>query len=145
MKKFAFRLEKVLQIREAALREKEQALARAQGELNEATERLVQLETAVRENTLEGSELMASAVFLQQYLLVGLAEKIASQRREVEAHEKRVAAAAEEYRSAAAEAKALTSLKEKKRAQYDAHMERELGKFLDELAVQRGNRSKLAE
>jgi flagellar FliJ protein len=140
IKKFKFRLEKVLQFREGVKEEKKRALLLRNQELNEEIARLEELEAAwsrngIREDgVMELSEILMAGIFTAR-----LKEDIAQQRVRIEQSKKRVEEAMAEYIEAARDARSLVMLKERKAEEYKKYLEREELKVLDELTVQKGN------
>lgn len=141
MKRFKFRLERVLQLREAAKAEKQRELALANKALADAEEELAGMIEAFNGAGMPETVMTAAEVFLRAAYLGRLKEAIAKQCERIEGLKGKAAEAREAYRVAASEAEALKSLKAKKLEEFEAVVKREEGKFLDELAVMRGARS----
>jgi len=142
MKKFKFRLERVLQYRLLIKEDKRKALLLKNMKLHEAENRLAMLEQAELANRyVSGPDKMLSA---QQIYLIGLfgqrlQDEIVKQRLAIIQLEKEVEEAMAEYTEAAREAKTLEIFRERKVQEYLDYVAKEEGKFLDELAVQKGN------
>ena len=139
MKKFKFRLEKVLHNRELVKDEKRRELLKRNQALQEAVNRLAELEKLALSNELEQQKVLS----IGQVLLHGLfseriKEEIINQRQVIETCKEEVAKAMSEYIEASKEAKSLETLRERKLQEYTEYIRKEDEKFLDELAVQRG-------
>ena len=140
MKKFRFRLERVLRYRELIKREKERELLEANLELDQQVQRLKMLEEARLSNRTQGETLLSAGdvEIVAQYgerLRYEIADQFLTIARAEEAVEKAV----EQYIEAVKDAKSLVTLKEKKHQEYVEYVLKEEGKFLDELTVQKGN------
>ena len=138
MKRFRFRLERVLQYRKLVKDEKTRELIERRNKLYEDAERLKDLETAALLNRLEENVYVTA----EQVQLLGmygarLKEAIAQQEEQVERSQEAVAVAHGEYVEAAKEEASLATLRTRKQAEYQEYVEHEDGKFLDELSVQR--------
>ncbi len=138
MKKFRFRLEKVLQYRSVVKSEKLRELTLANHAVSEIELRIEQIKTAQLENSLEGAvtpeQLQLSGQYGRRLEKELTDAKLALIRAQSEA-EKALAA----YREAAKEEEALVHLKKKKKAAYIEYIRHEEEKFLDEISVQKGN------
>lgn len=138
MKRFRFRLERVLQYRKLVKDEKTRELIERRNKLQEDTERLRDLEMAALLNRLEENVYVTA----EQVQLLGmygarLKEAIAQQEEQVERSQEAVAIAHEAYVEAAKDEASLATLRKRKQAEYQEYVEHEEGKFLDELSVQR--------
>lgn len=138
MKRFRFRLERVLQYRKLVKDEKTRELIERRNKLYEDAERLKDLKTAALLNRLEENVYVTA----EQVQLLGmygarLKEAIAQQEEQVERSQEAVAVAHGEYVEAAKEEASLATLRTRKQAEYQEYVEHEDGKFLDELSVQR--------
>ena len=141
MKKFKFRLEKVLQYRLLVKDEKKRALLQKNQELQLAKNKLEYLQKAALSNELDQRRILS----VEEVLLSGLfAEKIKEdiikQRLEIIRVEGEVEAATQEYIEASKESRSLEMLRERKLQQFNEYLQKEDEKFLDELAVQRYGR-----
>jgi flagellar protein FliJ len=142
MKKFKFRLEKVLQYRVLVKDEKRRALLKKNRELQDARDHLYWLQEAERQNRLPENVIVPlEEVLLRGLFAERLQQEIVNQRLNIITIEEQVAQAMAEYTQAAREAKALELLKERKQQEYFEYVLKEDEKFLDELAVQRGNQT----
>lgn len=140
MKKFKFRLERVLSFRESLKSEKRRALSLRTAELKEAESILQQLEEQERQNSLrEGAVLSEQEVALSGMFAGKLQKDIVNQRLAIVGAQDAVEAAMAEYIEAAKDVESLVTLKKRKRAEYDEELGREEMKFLDELSIQKGN------
>lgn len=143
MKKFRFRLEKVLQYREMLKDEKRRELLKRNQELREARQRLEDLEKAALSNTLgQGQIMTVEQVYLAGLFAERVKEDIIKQRLAIIKAEEEVEKAMGEYVEASKDARSLEMLKERKLQEYMDYMHKEDEKFLDELAVQRGTQAK---
>lgn len=142
MKKFRYRLERILQYRLVIKTEKLRELTLRNQELHEARERLVALEQEiVKERIKEG------IVTIEELTLAGnyverLRTLILRQHEVIEETEKKVQEALAAYIEAAKDAESLVKHKNNKRQEYVEYVEKETQKFLDELTVQRIGRLK---
>ncbi len=138
MKKFDFRLEKVLQYRTLVKDEKLRELMLRNYELQQARQKLEQLEQAFLSNQLSsGQVLLASEFYLRGAYAARLKDEIATQKETIEKVQVKVQEAMEAYIEASKDQKALAMLKDKKRAEYMEWIDKELGKNLDEMSIQR--------
>lgn len=138
MKKFRFRLEKVLQYRQIVRQEKKRELALRLAEMRVAEEKLEELLEAQAQIDPEPD----AAVDVSQFLLRGqyrarLKTEIENQRLTVKEAEERVAEARVAYVEAGKEARALEMLKERQQAKYLEYIGKEEEKGLDEMVTQR--------
>lgn len=138
MKRFSFRLEKVLQYRTLVKDEKLRELMLRNYELQHAQARLEQLEQAFLSNQIEQRRVLPAEQFqLRGAYALRLKDEIVAQKLAIIEAEGRVEQAMEAYIEASKDQKALAMLKERKRGEYMEWIEKELGKYLDELSVQR--------
>ena len=141
MKKFRYRLERVLEYREIVKNDKKRALGIARQELATAQKRLAELERdLVAERVRYGSVMTVEELELIRAYGEWLRAAIANQRTVITKCEEKVAKALAEYIEAAKEAESLIKHKEKKLTEYREYIEREEQKFLDELTTQRVGR-----
>lgn len=140
MKKFKFRLERVLQFRTAVKDEKLRDLTLKNAKLREEQDRLHALEDAIlrNQNASEGVALVES-FYMRGLYSSRLKEEIAQQGLAIIKCEEAVTEAMAAYIEASKELKSLTTLKDRKRAEYLDYLAHEDAKFLDELATQKGN------
>ncbi|RMG40493.1 MAG: flagellar export protein FliJ [Candidatus Dadabacteria bacterium] len=140
MKRFKFRLERILQYRTALKNEKLRELAMKNHALNENIAILEELQAAELLNRFEaGKTSDASDVLLMGMYAGRLIEQIDQQREKIKECQKERDAALEEYVEAAKDAESLEKLKQRKKREYQEYVDKEELKFLDELATQRGN------
>lgn len=138
MKKFRFRLERVLQYRQTIKREKHRDLIKEQILLQEHLNLLVGLEQELQSVGVEdGAVILARDVKMLGDYAGRLRSNISDTQREIEEAQKRVERAREIYQEAAKEAEALEKLKARKNSEFQAYVLKEEEKFLDELAVMR--------
>lgn len=146
MKKFRYRLERVLQYREILKAEKKRLLGIARQELASAEQRLAELEQELLIDRIgERKELTVDELRLFQAYADRLRAEIQGQLAQIEQCKEKVAAALAEYIESTKEAESLIRHKTKKRAEYDEYLEKEQQKFLDELTTQRIGRTKFQE
>ena len=137
MKRFRFRLEKVLHFRTLVREEKRRELMLRNLKLQEARQLLEVLIQMALSNTIAQGRIMR----VEEVVLAGLfAERIKvqieQQRQEVVAAEEEVRKAMDAYIEASKEARSLEMLKERKLQEYTEYFHKEEEKFLDELSVQ---------
>ena len=138
MKKFRFRLERVLQYRQVVKREKQRDLIKQQAILAEQLELLAQMEHELSIAELgDGQIILAQDVKLLGDYAGRLRSGIASKRLEIEECEALVEAARLVYQQAAQEAEALEKLKARKSEAHQVYVAKEEEKFLDEMTVMR--------
>lgn len=142
MKRFKFRLQKVLQHRQNIKEEKRRLLAQANLKLMEASEHLEALERSQVNNRVDAKDAPISfgAFQLAGMYAYRLKEEIRKQKEVIVEAEKDVALAMTEYLQANREMEALEKLKSKRFTEYQDLAAKEDTKFLDEIAVLRGNR-----
>lgn len=138
MKKFKFRLERVLQFRRLVKDEKKRLFMEALASLNAAESRLAFLEAErLRPYVTEGTIISSNELFLSGLYGAKLVEAITWQRIAVKECEETSDEARLEFIEASKEVEVLEKLKEKRRTEYNENASRDEDKFLDELAVQR--------
>lgn len=139
MKKFKFKLQKVLEFRESLKEEKKKELMLKNQELQQAETRLEGLYQAQIDNDIGaiGTSVTAAEFSLLENYGNRLREEISKQIEVVSASKEQVQKALAEYVEAAKDFEALDKLKEKKEAAFMEHYHKEEAKFLDELSVQR--------
>lgn len=144
MKKFKYRLEKVLQLRERLKEEALRELTLRNGELQaKQYERERLIESFLQNRVEEGSVMSIGELSLKGQYAARLKSEIASAAVAIEEAEKAVQEATVQYVAASKEAKILTTHKEKKVEEYKEAYFKEEGRFLDELATQRAARKAL--
>lgn len=140
MKKFKFRLEKVLQYRNMIREEKRRALAIRNQELAAARVRLDDLEASAAANKIASDAIMnVEELYLKGAYSERLKDEIIAQRLTIIEAEKMAEEARQEYITASRDAEALEKLKGQKLAEYQEYVFKEDEKFLDELTTQKGN------
>lgn len=138
MKKFKFKLERVFQYREIVKQEKKRELTIAQNKLNTEKEILSELEKQALINHIEQDKpMLAAQVYLIGAYARRLKEEILKQGIKIVEAELEVEKALKNYIEAAKDHKALEVLKQKRLQDYREYIDKEEGKFLDELSVQR--------
>jgi len=138
MKRFQFRLDRVLQYRKLVKDEKTRELIQRRNKLYEESQRLKDLEAAALLNRLdEGVRLTAEQVQLVGMYAARLKEEIGEQEVRVEESQEQVAEAHKEYVEAAKEEASLATLRKRKEQEYQDYLAKEEGKSLDEFSIQR--------
>lgn len=140
MKKFKFRLQRVLDFRKLLAGEKKRELMLRNLELSQAQDHLRTLEQAERDNLIAQNEIIdAALIMLNSQFGARLRDAIVAQRLAIIDAEDKVEQARLAYIEAAKDEKALLSLKEKKLQEYMHYLEVEQGKALDDFSVSKGN------
>ena len=140
MKKFKFRLERVLRYRNAVRDEKLRDLMLKNAKLRENESRLSSLAEAARQNSPEGHGVMLiESLYMRGLYAARLKEEIINQRLTIIQCEQEVQEALAIYIEASKEVKSLETLKDKRKSEYLDYVAHEDAKFLEELAVQKGN------
>ncbi len=138
MKKFKFRLQKVLQFREVVKTEKKRELTAKLAILKEAEDKLEDYFMEQAANNMPDQEVVdAGLFFLKGQYSTRLKEAIIKQRLVILEAEKKVEESKQEYIEASREVKTLDMLKTKKMEQYNDYVKQEEDKFLDEITTQR--------
>jgi flagellar export protein FliJ len=146
MKRFNFRLQRVLEIRERFRDEMRQELVQRNFEHDRERNILEHLDQEfLRAKVEEGGTYSASEMVLVGDYSTRLQEQIEQQRARVLAAEQAAEEARERYIEASKESQALEKLKEKRRQEYVEQALKEEGAQLDEIAVQRAGRKALSE
>jgi len=140
MKRFKFRLQRILDIREQIRDEARQELGRRNAVLAHEESVLKGLEAELlRLNAGENGIVSASELLLTGAYAQRIEKLIEQQALKAEEARKAVVEAQERYIQANKEAKALEMLKDKRRAEYDHEVLKEEINQLDEVATQRAN------
>ena len=138
MKKFDFKLDRILSYRELIQDEKKKNLILKNQILFQEEERLKMLEEALKNNTLiELGEINIDILILTKDYSVYLSEEIDRQRQVIEKAKENVEIAKQEYLEASKDAKALQILKEKQETEYKKNLLKEEEKELDSMATER--------
>lgn len=145
MKRFKFRLERVLEYKRTLQDEKKRILLIKNQQLFQARDHLDWLEHEIRatKNEHRPDEIVRAG----QYTLQGdywtkLKRDIENQKLLIMDYEKQATQAQAEYVEASKEVRSLEILKERKQREYLEYISKEEDKFLDELTVQRFAASK---
>jgi len=144
VKKFKFRLQRVLDVRNRARDERRQELVTANLAYEEAVQHLEELRRlALEQRVSDGGTYSASDLVMFGAYAKRLAHEIELQVEQVKVAAKAAEQARERYVDASKDARALEMLEVKRRSEYDEVVLKEEGKFLDELSMQRvkGNTS----
>jgi flagellar FliJ protein len=137
MKRFKFRLQRVLEYRNSIKKEKERELALRNAELHAAEDRLKQIVEMQDSVPLVGDEMSMAELILRGDYLRYLQESLIMQRLLVHEAAEAVDEAREAYVEKAVEAESLESLKKKKLNEYKEERKRVEKKELNELTIQR--------
>ncbi len=141
IKRFKFRLQRVLDYRQILKTEKLAVLTEATRNLRSAEERLRQLEAeASKNNLLEGGEISGNILYLHGLFSQGVSRWIAEIRVKIADLQTKREHALQEFIAASKDVRALELLKQKKMQEYDAKILAFDAGQLDELAVQRAAR-----
>ncbi len=137
MKKFRFRLEKVLEYLTTVRDEKKKILLQANAAVTVIEERIEYLEEQLVSHN-RSEETTVEALELQSLYVERVQSEIEKAEEELEERKKEAEAALVEYQVAAKNVEVLEKLKEKKKETYDEELEKEEEKFLNELSVMKG-------
>jgi len=143
MKRFQFRLQRVLEYRQTLSKQSERELALKNAELHEAREDLEMIlgEQDRAEDVAEGVTTMAELSVRGNYY-EALQQSLIKQRELVAEAAQAVEMAREVYREKAREVKSLDTLKDKRKAEHREAVKKDERKQLDNLVVQRHRFSK---
>ncbi|MCB0310550.1 MAG: flagellar export protein FliJ [Bdellovibrionales bacterium] len=140
MKKFRFRLQRVLDYRKLVKDERKRELLLANHKLRQVQKSLEDLQSAEQANLLQQEQVISAAqVYLKERFAERLQAMIVAQRLALIEAEKLLDQARDAYIEAAKDAQALETLRERKLEEYKQYLLAEDQKFLDELATQKGN------
>jgi len=140
MKRFRFRLQRVLDIREQICDELRQELALRNQELQQQLNVLAYLDGEFERSRIQGDGIVsASELEMTGAYSARVQQLIVEQRGHVEQAKIAVEEARERFIQANKDAKAIDMLKDKKKAQYTEEVLKEEMNQLDELAVQRAS------
>jgi flagellar export protein FliJ len=140
VKKFRFRLERVLHYRETVKGERRRELLEANYALQTAEAHLAELESAQRALGFhEGAVMSVAEIQIQGLYGARLKAEIAAQHDVIKTAENAVFEARTRYVEASKDCKSLEVLKEKRRAEYAEYVLKEDEKFLDEFTIQKGS------
>lgn len=140
MKRFTFRLQRILDIREQIRDEARQELGRRNALLAQEQSVLARLEgELLRLNGASDGIVTAGNLLLTGAYALRVQKMIEQQSVKVEEARKAVVQAQERYIQANKDARALEMLRDKKRAEYDQEVLKEEINQLDEVAMQRAS------
>lgn len=143
MKRFRFRLQRVLDVRERVRDEARQELVAKNAARDEAIRILRQLQAELlREHVTEGGTYSASDLLMVGDYHVRLKAQIELQEGVVAQAEAEANEAKEKYVAASKDAKSIEMLKDKRLVEYKEAVLKEEGAELDELTVQRYGKRK---
>ena len=138
MKRFKFRLEKVLNFRLSIKRERERELQQENYRLAQANAQLQALEASARSNDIAQNQIQNAEIFLLQGDFREWSKRaIEVQRRNIQDQEERVEKARVAYIDAAREAEVLEKLKAKRKQNHYEESLRVEQLSMDEISVQR--------
>ena len=138
MKKFKFRLEKILQYRESLKLDRLRVLQAANQKLREAELHLAYLEDEFNKNGVsEGQTFLVEEVYIRSAYSQRLNQEIIRQHTTIEECQADVEQARTIYIEASREFEVLVKLKEKKHEVYNEFVAKQEEIFLDELVIQR--------
>lgn len=143
MKKFRFRLERVLNFRGVERDERKRVLIEAQGALRQSEQLLDYLESERVKSELNEQGTLP----VEQYMLAGMyKERLKTQIHElrtvIQKQEEVVQSAMVAYIEASKGVRTLQTLKDKRQREYNERVAQAEASFLDEIATQRGNTMK---
>ena len=146
MKKFKFRLQRVLDYKQIVKGEKKRVLLEKNRNVELARTRLEHLENEELLNRFEQNQILdAARVLMRGDYAQRLKREIEWQRVAILKAQEEAELALAEYIEAAKDEKALITLKDKRLFEYKAEAEAEERKFLDEFTIRRGNSFKEEE
>ena len=137
MKKFNFRLQRVLDFRNVGKKEKEMELARENARLHEAENQLKQLEEVYLQQELGEGEMTMAELMVRGEYVEYLREAIELQETYVGQAIEAVEAARDAYIEKAIEAETLETLRKKRVEEHKEESRQEERKELDRLVVSR--------
>jgi len=138
MKKFKFRLQRVLEYRHTLTKDKERELAMRNGELHDAESGLEMiLDAQDRDGGVAAGVMTMAELALRGEYYEALQQSLIRQREIVEDAVRAVDAAREAYRKQVVEEETLETLKERKLGEHQELARRAERKELDNLVVQR--------
>lgn len=141
MKRFKFRLEKILQFREAIKADRLRELQIATGKLNEAQDHLEFLKQEfIKGQIPENETLLVSEVYIRSSYCERLKREVQLQIEEIQRRQEDVQKARDLYVEASREFETLDRLKSQRHQEYMVEVAKEDEKFLDELVTQKAAR-----
>jgi flagellar FliJ protein len=140
MKRFRFRLERVLQFRERIREERKRDLTACLLALRAAETQLEELRTAELENEIRAQDITTADVELVSLYGKRLKLEIVNTNREIERRSQAVEVARNAYIEASKEAEALQQLKRRRQSEHDLYVSHEEAKLIDEMVTQRYTR-----
>jgi flagellar export protein FliJ len=142
VKKFSFRLERILQYRKRYEDEKKRQLTNAVSARDLILAKQREILKSLEENEIQTSEEQSAGVALQGLYGAGLLAQLALSEQEIIEHEKRIEIIKNEYIEAIKDVKVLTTIKESRLAEYNHDLEKAEAAIIDELATQRSPRKR---
>jgi flagellar FliJ protein len=142
-KKFKFRLEKVLELREEERENRKKELMLKNKAVNEVTEKLEGLKGKLLGSSRKTGEIKAQDLQLIAQYEARLKQEIEATTQALELLEIEAEKAKERYLDAVKDHEALKVLKTRRQAEYQLTIDRAEAKELDELAVQRFEKNNL--
>ena len=141
MKRFKFRLEKILQFRESIKADKLRELQIATAKLQEAQEHLEFLKQEfIKGQIAENETLLVSEVYIRSSYCERLKREVEFQIEQIALRQQEVQVARDAYVEASREFETLDRLRGKRHSEYLVELAKEEEKFLDELVTQKAAR-----
>lgn len=142
MKRFKFRLEKVLNFRTVEKKERERELAFRNMELHNREERLAEILDAQDKSNVPGGPLTMAEFALHSRYQEALRRSLERQRDLVQEAIAEVEKAREAYLEKAVETKTLETLKDRRKDEHKEEARREERGTIDEIVIQRHGKSR---
>jgi len=139
MKRFKFRLERVLQFRKRVREGKLKVLLEKNQEVSNLEQRLSDLVRAQLSNTVENTNFDSRLLEIQNLYGQRLRAEIFSTNESLENAQNEAKLALNEYMEASKEEKVLVSLRNKREQKYLEIIEKHEQAVLDEISIQKGN------
>jgi len=139
MKRFKFRLERVLQFRKRVREGKLKVLLEKNQEVSNLEQRLSDLVRAQLSNTVENTNFDSRLLEIQNLYGQRLRAEIFSTNESLENAQNEAKLALNEYMEASKEEKVLVSLRNKREQEYLEIIEKHEQAVLDEISIQKGN------
>jgi len=142
VKKFNFRLERILQYRKRYEDEKKRQLTDAISARDLVLAKQREILKALEENEINTTQEQADGVSLQGLYGAGLLARLARSEDEIIEHEKHIEIIKAEYIEAVKDVKVLATIKGSRLADYNQDLEKAEAAIIDELATQRSPRKR---
>lgn len=142
VKKFQFRLERVLQHKRLLKNERMKELMEKNASLQEQTEKKLELEAALLLHGIEERvQISAEQLYLLQEFGNRMRDEIRQTKEAIQEAEKAIEEAMERYKEANREEKVFQTLKDKKREEHTDILQKHEAAELDEFGVQRAGKN----